>query len=237
MPNPYFRFKEFTIYQDQCAMKVSTDACIFGAWLAEKIPSPASVLDIGSGTGLLMLMLVQKNRVSIDGIEIDLPSFKQLKTNISATKWKDHLRVFPGDVRSFSFPRKYDYILSNPPFFEGDLLSSMDTRNVARHSKALTLKELMEVIDRNLEPQGHFGILLPIHRREEWMEMAEARGFHLEEELSIRQTRDHSYFRVILQCARHPSKFISRSELTIQCETSNYSDEFIELLKDYYLNL
>src|ERR1051326_2195609 len=103
MANTYFQFKQFTIHQDQCAMKVCTDACILGAWFAEKIPSQSAVLDIGSGTGLLMLMLAQKNRGEIDGIELDLPSFKQLKENITNSKWKENLHVFPGDVRTFSF--------------------------------------------------------------------------------------------------------------------------------------
>ena len=124
MANTYFQFKQFIIHQDQCAMKVCTDACILGAWFAEKIPSQSAVLDIGSGTGLLMLMLAQKNKSEIDGIELDLSSFKQLKENISISKWKESLHAFPGDVRTFSFSSKYDFIIVNPPFFEGDLLSS-----------------------------------------------------------------------------------------------------------------
>src|ERR1700737_2802949 len=110
MPNPYFQFKQFIIRQDLCAMKVCTDACILGAWFAEKIPSYSMILDIGSGTGLLMMMLAQKNKAEIQGIEIDLSSFKQLKENISHSKWKDKLKAFPGDVRTFKFPTKYDFI-------------------------------------------------------------------------------------------------------------------------------
>ena len=86
MSNPYFQFKQFTIYQDQCAMKVCTDACILGAWFAEKTPSYSLVLDIGSGTGLLMLMLAQQHKGQIQGIELDLAAFKQLKENITQSK-------------------------------------------------------------------------------------------------------------------------------------------------------
>src|SRR5215469_2574817 len=100
MPNNYFQFKQLTIHQDQCAMKVCTDACILGAWFAEKIPNSSFVLDIGSGTGLLMLMLAQKSKSEIDGIEVDLPAFKQLRENIAASQWKDRLQAFPGDVRT-----------------------------------------------------------------------------------------------------------------------------------------
>src|SRR5215467_9195985 len=89
MSNPYFQFKQFTIHQDQCAMKVCTDACIFGAWFADKIPDHSTILDIGSGTGLLMMMLAQKSRSEVHGVEIDLTSFKQLKENINQNKWRE----------------------------------------------------------------------------------------------------------------------------------------------------
>jgi tRNA1Val (adenine37-N6)-methyltransferase len=125
MSNTYFQFKQFTIHQDQCAMKVCTDACILGAWFAAKIPEYCTVLDIGSGTGLLMMMLAQRTRSEIYGIEIDLSSYKQLKENISQNKWKERLKVFPGDARTYSFASKYDFIIVNPPFFENDLESEL----------------------------------------------------------------------------------------------------------------
>ncbi|WP_431216002.1 hypothetical protein ACQ86N_15940 [Puia sp. P3] len=103
MANTYFQFKQFTVNQDQCAMKVCTDACILGAWFAQKTPAWSHVLDIGSGTGLLMLMLAQKHKGEIRGIELDLAAYRQLKDNIGQSPWKGMLKAFPGDVRSFSF--------------------------------------------------------------------------------------------------------------------------------------
>ncbi|MBS1600041.1 MAG: methyltransferase [Bacteroidetes bacterium] len=236
MSNTYFQFKQFTIHQDQCAMKVCTDACILGAWFAEKIPSQSTVLDIGSGTGLLMLMLAQKNKSEIDGIEIDLSSFKQLKENISASKWKENLQVFPGDVRDFSFPTKYDFIIVNPPFFEGDLLSSSPEKNIAMHSKELTLDQLIRVIDGNLTASGSFGVLLPHHRLKYFEQIALENSFYLQEKLLIRQTPRHPYFRSILRFSRNRENFTATAELTIQNETGDYTPEFVELMKDYYLN-
>jgi tRNA1Val (adenine37-N6)-methyltransferase len=166
MANPYFQFKQFTIHQDQCAMKVCTDACIFGAWFADKIPDHSTILDVGSGTGLLMMMLAQRSRSEVHGIELDLSSFKQLKENINQNKWRERLKVFPGDARTYSFPVKYDFIIANPPFFENDLPSESGPEQVAKHSKELTLDELVKLIDNNLEPHGSFGILLPFHRWE-----------------------------------------------------------------------
>lgn len=218
-------------------MKVCTDACILGAWFAEKIPSYSQVLDIGSGTGLLMMMLAQKNKADIHGIEIDLPSFKQLKENINHSKWKDKLKAFPGDARTFSFPGQYDFIITNPPFFENDLVSDHENLNVAKHSKLLTLEELVKVIDRNLSREGSFGILLPFHRVEYFTGLCNNYGFQLSEQLLVKQTPLHNYFRGVLHFKRKADKFTPRHELCIQDEKANYTQEFTELLKDYYLYL
>ena len=237
MSNTYFQFKEFIVHQDQCAMKVCTDACILGAWFAEKIPSNSMVLDIGSGTGLLMLMLAQKNKSEIDGIEVDLPSFKQLKENISKSKWKDSLHAFPGDVRSFSFATKYDFIIVNPPFYEGDLVSSSEEKNIARHSRELTLEKLIEVIDNNLSAAGSFGILLPYHRALWFEAVALENNFYAHEKLHIRQTPAHHFFRSIMHFSRNKVNSGVTVELTIQDRKGEYTEEFVELLKDYYLYL
>jgi tRNA1Val (adenine37-N6)-methyltransferase len=238
MSNPYFQFKQFTVYQDQCAMKVCTDACILGAWFADKTPPYSSVLDIGSGTGLLMLMLAQKHRGGITGIELDLDAFHQLKDNIEKSPWRQVLKVFPGDVRSFSFPGKFDFIISNPPFYENDLPAATTGANLARHSKELTLTELLVAIDANLSPGGSFGVLLPYHRAAWFEELARTTyGFTLKEQLLVRQSPRHYFFRSILYFSRHKDNFIPISELTIQGDDGGYTEDFVELMKDYYLYL
>jgi tRNA1Val (adenine37-N6)-methyltransferase len=238
MPNTYFQFKQFTINQDQCAMKVCTDACILGAWFAQKAPAWSQVLDIGSGTGLLMLMLAQKHKGEIRGIELDLSAYRQLRDNIGHSPWKQMLKVFPGDVRTFSFPGKFDFIITNPPFFENDLPSASETANLAKHSKELTLTELLAVIDANLSPEGSFGILLPYHRTAWFAEQAASRfGFSLREQLLVRQTPRHDFFRSILYFSRHREASIPTTELTIQDSNGGYTPDFVELMKDYYLYL
>ena len=238
MPNPYFQFKQFMIRQDQCAMKVCTDACILGAWFANKTPPWSQVLDIGSGTGLLMLMMAQKHKGEIRGIELDLDAYRQLKDNIGQSPWRQMLKVFPGDVRSFSFPGKFDFIITNPPFYEGDLAASSDAANLAKHSKELTLAELLAVIDANLTGEGSFGILLPYHRSA-WFEeqAASAYGFSLREKLLVRQTPRHDFFRSVLYFSRRPERFVPTSELTIQSSEGNYTEDFTDLMRDYYLYL
>jgi tRNA1Val (adenine37-N6)-methyltransferase len=238
MSNSYFQFKQFTVHQDQCAMKVCTDACILGAWFANKAPAYAQVLDIGSGTGLLMLMLAQKHKGPIRGIEIDLEAFHQLKENIGQSPWRQLLKVYPGDVRSFSFPEKFDFIISNPPFFENSLPAATAADNIARHSKELTFSELLEVVDENLSYKGSFGVLLPYDRTAWFEEEASARyGFTLKEKLLVRQTPRHDFFRSILHFSRLKDNFIPTAEITIQDTQGAYTEDFTELMKDYYLYL
>ena len=265
MPNPYFQFKQFVIHQDRCAMKVCTDACIFGAWFAEKTPSYSLVLDVGSGTGLLMLMLAQKHKGEIQGIELDLAAFKQLKENITQSPFRNELKAFPGDVRSYAFPQKFDFIITNPPFFEGDLPATSEAANLAKHSKELTLTALLTVIDANLKSAGAFGILLPYHRVDYFTALAASRGFALSEKLLVRQTPRHDFFRGILHFSRNPEGaagnkenssweqkgaagnekgfsrtkdgFVPSAELCIKNEAGVYTEEFVELMKDYYLYL
>lgn len=237
MSNPYFQFKQFTIHQDRCAMKVCTDACILGAWFAEKMPPYSRVLDIGSGTGLLMLQLAQKHKGEIHGIELDPDASRQGKENLAQTKWNDRLKIFSGDVRGFAFPGKYEFIITNPPFFEGDLNAASDPKNLARHSKELTLAQLIVAVDANLSASGSFGILLPYHRAALFSELAAAHHFYLREKLLIRQTPDHDFFRAILHFARSKEAPMAETNLIIKDDKGHYTEEFVALLKDYYLYL
>jgi len=218
-------------------MKVCTDACILGAWFADKTPAYARILDIGSGTGLLMLMLAQKHKGEIRGIEIDLAAYHQLKDNIGNSPWRQDLKVYPGDVRSFSFPEKFDFIISNPPFYENDLPATTERANLARHGRQLTLAELLQAIDANLAPGGSFGVLLPYHRTAWFEERAAIHGFALKEKLLVRQTPRHDFFRSVLYFSRLPDRFAPTFELTIQDGAGAYTEDFIGLMKDYYLNL
>jgi tRNA1Val (adenine37-N6)-methyltransferase len=237
MPNTYFQFKQFVVHQDRCAMKVCTDACVLGAWFAEKVPPWSSVLDIGSGTGLLMLMLAQKLKGEIAGIELDPESLGQLRENIRQSPWKDRLKAYQGDIRGFVFSEPFDFIIVNPPFFEGDLATASDSKNLARHSKALSLAELIKSIGINLKPSGSFGILLPYHRMDYFEKLAAGHDFHLREMLLVRQSPRHDYFRAILHFGRSKENVVPSAELCIKNEEGEYSKEFAELMKDYYLYL
>src|SRR5215213_7485932 len=110
MPNSFFKFKQFTVHHDRCAMKVTTDACVFGAWSAEEIRhlDPKQILDIGVGSGLLSLMIAQKNEAAIDAVEIDKEAAEQARENIQASPWKDHIHVTNENVLHLDTEKKYD---------------------------------------------------------------------------------------------------------------------------------
>lgn len=236
--NNYFQFKQFKIEQEKSSMKVCTDSCLFGAYIADKIEKkiilPKRILDIGSGTGLLSLMIAQKSKAIIDAVEIDENSFSQTKENFLESPWNKQLHAFYADVKNWNASIKYDLIISNPPFFENDLKSENKNKNVAKHRDGLTLKELLQSIKNNLETDGNFAVLLPFHRLEYFKIISAENNFYLKDELLIKQTPAHYYFRGILFFGTKPDQFISK-ELVIKNDKENYSEDFNFLLKDYYL--
>lgn len=240
MPNNYFQFKQFTVQQEKAALKVSTDSCLFGAWvaahLAANLPQPSTILDIGTGTGLLMLMLAQKLEAKIDGIEIDESAYQQATANVQQSPWKDRLHTYHADVRHTAMDKAYDFIISNPPFYEGDVKSGEASKNLAKHDTGLTLEALITVVDSCLSPGGSFSVLLPFHRTEAFFTYAKARQFYCSHWLRVKQTPAHSYFRSVLIFSR-VEKECKQEELIIREANNQYSAAFISLLKEYYLYL
>lgn len=216
-------------------MKVCTDACLFGAWISKRIDQPNNILDIGSGTGLLMMMLAQNKYGRIDGIEINEACYSQLQENITQNEWSDRLHAYHADVRNFRFDKKYDLIVSNPPFFEKDLLSESDSEQLAKHSTALGFDDLLKVVVEYLSVDGKFGVLLPFHRYEGFCSLARNYHLHANEIMLVRQTNKHGFFRAMVIFSRDAVEPIL-DEISIRGK-NEYSDEFIELLKEYYLSL
>lgn len=222
-------------------MKVCTDACLFGAFVANEIQSREddmikNILDIGTGTGLLSLMLGQKLHAAIDTVEIDTSAFEQAKENITQSLYKEKIEIFNADITQFSTSKKYDYIISNPPFFEADLKSYDEKKNSAKHDTTLTLQKLLHNIDMLLNTTGFFAVLLPYHRSNYFEEEAVKLHFNLGKKISVKQTPKHDYFRAILIFSRK-SAIALQEEISIKDDDEKYSTVFISLLKDYYLYL
>jgi tRNA1Val (adenine37-N6)-methyltransferase len=240
MPNDYFQFKQFTIHQDKCAMKVCTDACLFGAWIAQSPQLTAhKILDIGTGTGLLSLILAQNlSNAIIDAVEIDEAAAQQAKENFEASPWKERLTVYTESIQyvNLSTNHLYDIIISNPPFYKNDLKSDNEKRNLALHSAELSLEELVTAVNKFLKDDGSFFVLLPYHRIKYFEESAIEQNLFIKEKIFIKQTPKHNYFRSILWLTKNPA-ITTQSEITIMNNENQYTKEFGELLKDYYLYL
>lgn len=250
MANSYFQFKQFTVHQDKCAMKVTTDSCLFGAFLANTISNsePAlsagglvinNCLDIGTGTGLLSLMLAQVNNCHIDSIEIDATAAEQARANIAASPFAEKINIIQADVKKYSFEKKYDLIISNPPFYEKELKGENEKKNIAHHSEELSLTVLLTILKDNLSASGKFYLLLPFIRDAEIKNLISSENFQIETITYIRQTVKHDYFRMIVTGkfrTENPEETILE-EMAIKDEIRNYTAEFIALLKDYYLHL
>ncbi len=218
-------------------MKVCTDACLFGALVAEEKLNDQSCLDIGTGTGLLSLMLAQKNKdIKIDAVEIDAATAEQALENITASPWGVHIQVHHIDILNFSPKEKYDWIISNPPFYEGDLQSPDAAKNKAKHNTALDLTQLLNFADTHLGKKGMLAVLLPYQRVNYFVEAAAKSGLHLSRQILVKQTMKHNFFRGFLFFERK-KKEVMYSELIIKDTSHNYTPEFIALLKDYYLFL
>lgn len=239
MANTYFKFKQFTIQQEHCAMKVCTDACLFGAWVANELTEIYQInncLDIGTGTGLLSLLLAQKTNAFIDAVEINKAAFEQAKENFNQSPWSEKLSAINMDITTFDTNKKYDCIISNPPFFEGDLKSSNSIKNAAKHDTTLTLQQLLNVIVKTLQQEGYFAILLPYHRADFFLEEAAKTGLYLTKKAMVKQTPANDYFRAMLLFTKQQQNTINE-RIIIKNEANNYSETFTWLLKDYYLFL
>jgi tRNA1Val (adenine37-N6)-methyltransferase len=238
MSNSYFQFKQFNINQDKCAMKVCTDACVFGAFMAKfwKNEKDKTILDIGTGTGLLSMMLAQKLDGKIDAIEINEDAYIQASENFSASPFANKVTAIHKNIILFKPDNKYDFIISNPPFYHNDLATQTQSKNEAMHNASLTFTSLINAIEIHLKPTGQFAVLLPYKRVNEFIEAITEKGFHLNHKLLIKQTPQHPYFRGILICSKTSTTPIM-DELIIKGNDNEYTLEFVNVLTDYYLYL
>jgi tRNA1Val (adenine37-N6)-methyltransferase len=233
-------------------MKVTTDACLFGAWVAREIKNvehPGSFgkkliinncLDIGAGTGLLSLMLLQKNPlIKVNAIEIDKEAAEQANENVAASPWKENISVINADVRNFVPGEKFDCIISNPPFYENELKSDNEKKNLAHHGNELKLESLLHLITKNLAEGGSFFLLLPYKRNEEIKKLFSNSQLHVASICFVRQSAKHEYFRIMLKgnCDTVKKEETEIDEISIWNDKQQYTQVFTELLKEYYLYL
>ena len=237
--NTWFQFKQFTIHQEKTAMKVCTDACLFGAWVAKKLEEnnikADNILDIGCGTGLLSLLIAQKSVAKIDAVEIEKDAFEQAVENINLSNWKERIKVHHHSITNFRAPDKYELIICNPPFYENQLNSNNDERNKAMHATTLSYVELSNTLKKNLAKNGFAAVLLPYSFVKNFEEILFTEQLFIIEKLNVAHSSSHPFFRTMLLISL-VKKDLSEYSLSIKKSDKEYSTEFKELLKDYYLH-
>ena len=223
-------------------MKVCTDACLFGAWAAAdaQMQSAKKILDIGSGTGLLSLMLAQQSAAHITAIEIEDGAFEQTKTNFDLCPWKDRLNAIHSSIQTYASNNKqnlFDCIITNPPFYEGDLTSPDSTKNLAAHSTALPWDELVKSVANLLQENGAWYVLVPTLRAYTMQKLALNDGLQLSEECLMYNDAKHLPIRAMLKFVKQKEAVIQRKKIIIKNADQSYTAEFSNYLKDYYLHL
>jgi len=233
-----FRFKHFSIEQNQAAMKVTLDACLFAAYVAKQLPVQTRIMDIGAGTGLLSLILAQQHAVSIDAVEVDQEAAQQAAINCQQNPV---INVHHCQIQNFSSKHQYSCIISNPPFFTDHLPAHNPQRNLARHNQSLSFDQLCGDVKRLLEPAiGEFWILLPCNEVPRFLSAANNYALELQSTVRIRSKSHKSPHRQFLKLrlgqSNQSPQYVQEHDITVLDEYG-YTPEFTELLKDYYLKL
>ena len=239
--NKPFHFKEFSIDQDKTAMKVGTDAVLLGAWCSLE-SYPDTILDVGSGTGLISLMMAQRSDAeTIDAVEIDPNAYEQSVANFEKSDWSDRLFCYHSSFQDFSEEMKeedeeYDLIISNPPFYNDNFETNDTSRNTARFTSALSFKELLESASKILSDSGIFTIIIPFKEQTVFVSLAAKYKLYLNRVCSVRGTESSEIKRSMLEFSFY-QKEVEETTLVIEKARHKYTQEYINLTKDFYLKM
>jgi len=215
-------------------MKVCTDACVFGA--STEVENVNRILDIGTGTGLLSLMLAQRSKAQIDSVEIDEDAYQQAVMNVKISKFAKNIEVHHQRIQNFESTKNYDLIISNPPFYQQSLKSTDAKANKALHAVELSFDDLIDSVLKFLSIEGEFAVLLPPFEIEKLIQIAQKKGLYLSKKMSIRHDETKPVFRVIATFLTQKVNDLEEKTLIIHNQDGrSYSNEFRDLLKDYYL--
>lgn len=237
MSSDVFAFKQFKIKQDKCAMKVGTDAVLLGAWT--ECGNAKKILDVGTGTGVLALMLAQKSEATIWAIDIDKDSFIEAKENAYQSKWNDRLNVLNISMQEFTKENSndFDVIISNPPYFTDAYKAKELSRNTARHTDELPFDQLIECVVKLLSEDGHFYSILPYNEAIQFKNMASKNNLYLIKSTRVKTKPEKEPKRLLMMYSKKQAIQIE-DELVIELdERHHYTQQYIDLTKDYYVDI
>lgn len=234
MPQSSFQFKQFTVFHDRCAMKVGTDGVLLGAWAP--VDDATRILDVGTGTGLVALMLAQRSQASIVALEIDEAAALQAQENVDRSPWQGRIEVIKADFKHYVTEQKFDLIVSNPPYFSDSLKCPDKQRNAARHDTDLTYLDLLKGVTRVLNPDGLFALVIPADAENQVRELAFTQGLHPVRCLHVITKPENPPKRVLVAFSFHCEGCKSESMVT-EIARHRYSDAYIALTKEFYLKM
>lgn len=236
MSNPYFQFKQFTVWHDKCAMKVGTDGVLLGAWTS--VETARRILDIGTGTGLVALMIAQRSPEysKIIALEIDTTAAAQAMENVLHSSWKDRIEVIQSDFMNYQSEEKFDVIVSNPPYFIDSLECPENRRNTARHNNSLNYQSLLTGVSELLSDNGIFTIVIPTDVCEQVKQIAYENKLYAIRQLFVSTKPNTEPKRTLISFAFQEQKY-QPERLLIETSRHQYSKEYINLTKEYYLKM
>ena len=233
-----FKFKQFSVNQDQCAMKIGTDSVLLGAWTHVEA-NPFSILDIGAGTGVLGVMLAQRSHAElIDAIEIDDDAYEQCVDNFEQSPWGDRLFCYHASLEEFAeeIEDEYDIIICNPPFYAEDYKTDNESRDLARFQDAMPFNHLLESASVLLGPEGTFNVIIPFSEEDKFIALAKHYLLAPNRICRVKGNPETDVKRSMLEFSFSESE-TKIETLTIETERHQYTDDYINLTKDFYLKM
>lgn len=234
MANDYFVFKQFTIRQDITAFKVGTDGVLLGATV--DISGVARILEIGTGTGLIAIMLAQRSNAEIVAIEPDRDSFNQASENVSLCRWRDRIKVEHTDLQNYNPGEvKYDLVVTNPPYFTDSLKSPDPKRSAVRHNDSLSSQDILKGVSKLLDADGRLQLIMPYIEGNVFIAEAQEYGLYCNSILKIKPLPTSEVRRLILTFSRHRVKPFERFLTIEHGKRHEFTEEYISLTRDFYL--
>jgi tRNA1Val (adenine37-N6)-methyltransferase len=230
-----FRFKQFVVEDDQSSMRIGTDAVLLGAWVNPE--NRSEILDIGTGCGVIALMMAQKSMGAITAIDIDEDSVNQASLNFQNSSWNWRLKALHCSFQEFANhpPHKFDLVITNPPWFSNSLRSPLKNRNIARHDDLLNAHDLLSGVARLLNGNGNFCLILPAEDAATFIEHAKVHKLFLVRQLLVISKPGFPAKRIVMEFSFSPPGNVINEELIIRCEDNSFTEPYRELTREFYL--